>query len=152
MPGVLRAEKQREPSGGHVEIFRRTVVGMRRGGYDTVAFCPQRGDQIAGASRFVDIDPLVGSPDDVDVRRELAQRFDRVDILYAERFAVAHQRAGVLRMERILHAYGHVAGPAGERGAQHFGPFRQHETGNVFDLAGQQSVVIFGIFGHRPTV
>ena len=53
---------------------------MRRGGYDTVAFCPQRGDQIAGASRFVDIDPLVGSPDDVDVRRELAQRFDRVDI------------------------------------------------------------------------
>ena len=98
-------------------------------------------------------DPLVGPAHDIRVGREAANRLDRMNILYAERLAVAHQRAGVLRMVGILETDRHVARAVRQRFPEHLLASGQHEPGQVFDHSrGPPRVVIFGISCHPRAV
>jgi len=153
---VLGAEEKRERSRRHVERFGGGVVQVRRRGDDPVTPTAQRADQLRRRRMLADFDPFVGAAHDLHVRRKTAQLLHRMQLLHAECLAVAHQRARILRMERILHTDGHITRPHIHGATQRRVTLRGHKTRQVFDPAGEQFVrksgAIFYIFHRRPAV
>ena len=99
---MLGAEDQHEGGSRDIERFGSLVFAVRRGRHDAITPPFQVGDRLGRSAVAVQVDPFVRAPHDIDVGVELAAGFDRMYILHAEGFAVAHQRTGVLGMVGVL--------------------------------------------------
>ena len=148
--GVLGAEDQREPAARDVEALGRAALAMGRGGDDAIAGALEGGDRLGRGAVAVQVDPLVGAPHDMGVGVELAERFDGVDVLQAEGFAMTNQRRGILRVVGVFREDRHVAGPHVQHALENGDSFGGHELRKAGRAGVVPGAVICGICHLRP--
>ena len=92
---------------------------MGRRCHNAIAVGTQSLDRLRSRVVAVQVNPLIRTANDIQIGVELATVLDRMDILHTERLAMAHQRAGILRVVGVLHTDCHIAGAAVERAGKH---------------------------------
>ena len=67
----------------------------------------------------------------VEIGLKATQKLDGVEFLHTKSFAVAHKSAGILGVESVLGAHGHIAGAISHYPLHRGHPLGEHKLGQV---------------------